>query len=76
MSENHPRAKLSNEEVFNIRQRYIDGESVNEIYQDYQHLYSNQDTFKRIVLGQSYTTVGNIPTKEQIRHTNAKLTDS
>lgn len=27
MAENHPRAKLSNEEVLEIRQRYIDGET-------------------------------------------------
>ena len=75
MSENHPRAKLTNQQVWDIRQRYIDGESIKEIYQDFKDLYSNQQTFKRIVLGQSYVTVGNIPNKEQVRHTNAKLTD-
>ena len=75
MSENHPRAKLSNQQVWDIRQRYIDGESIKEIYEDFKDLYSNQQTFKRIVLGQTYVTVGNIPNKEQIRHTNAKLTD-
>ena len=74
MSENHPRAKLTNQQVWDIRQRYIDGESIKEIYQDFKDLYSNQQTFKRIVLGQTYVTVGNIPNKEQIRHTNAKLT--
>lgn len=75
MSENHPRAKLTNQQVWDIRQRYIDGESIKDIYQDFKDLYSNQQTFKRIVLGQTYVTVGNIPNKEQIRHTNAKLTD-
>lgn len=75
MSENHPRAKLTNQQVWDIRQRYIDGESVREIYQDFKHLYKNEGTFKRIVLGQTYTTVGNIPNKEQVRHTNAKFTD-
>ena len=75
MNENHPRAKLTNQQVWDIRQRYINGESIKNIYQDFKDLYSNQQTFKRIVLGQTYTTVGNIPNKEQIRHTNAKLTD-
>ena len=75
MSENHPRAKLTNQQVWDIRQRYIDGESIKDIYQDFKDLYSSQQTFKRIVLGQTYVTVGNIPNKEQIRHTNAKLTD-
>jgi uncharacterized protein (DUF433 family) len=51
MSENHPRAKLTNQQVWDIRQRYIDGESIKEIYQDFKDLYSNQQTFKRIVLG-------------------------
>ena len=75
MSENHPRAKLTNQQVWDIRQRYIDGESIKDIYQDFKDLYSSQQTFKRIVLGQAYVAVGNIPNKEQIRHTNAKLTD-
>lgn len=72
MSENHPRAKLTNDEVMQIRQRYIDGESVTTIYQNYTHIYGNQATFKRIVLGETYKTVGNIPTKEQITN-NQKL---
>lgn len=75
MSENHPRAKLANEEVWNIRQRYIDGESIKEIHKDYQDLYPNMEVLKRIILGYTYTTVGNIPTKAQIRNTNAKLTE-
>lgn len=75
ISENHPRAKLTNQQVWDIRQRYIDGESIKNIYQDFKDLYSNPQTFTRIVLGKTYVTVGNIPNKEQIRHTNAKLTD-
>ena len=46
-----------------------------DIYKDYASLYSNFDTFKRIVLGYTYKSVGNIPSKTQIRYTNAKLTD-
>ena len=72
--EKHPRAKLSNEEVIYIRQRYKDGETIKEIYQDYQTLYANIDTFRRIILGQTYKNVGNIPNKNEIRFTNAKLT--
>lgn len=68
-SENHPRAKLSNQEVITIRQRYIDGESIDDILLDYNHLYS-KDTFKNIIFGRSYKSVGNIPTKKQIRYTN------
>ena len=47
MSENHPRAKLTNQQVWDIRQRYIDGESIREIYQDFKHLYKNEGTFKQ-----------------------------
>lgn len=74
-NENHPRAKLSNEEVRRIRQRYIDGEDPHIIYSDYCHLYKSFDTFKRIIFGYTYKTAGNIPLKENIRHTNGKLTD-
>lgn len=74
-SENHPRAKMTNEEVINVRQRYIDGESIQQIYEDYKDRYSNKETFKRIILGQTYISVGNIPNKRQIRYTNAKLTE-
>lgn len=75
MGENHPRSKLTNQQVWDIRQRYIDGEPIKEIYQDFKDLYKNEGTFKRIILGETYTTVGNIPKKSQIRHTNAKLTE-
>jgi len=73
-SENHPRAKLTNDEVLKIRQRYIDGETPEQIFKDYQDRYSDLMTFKRIIFGHTYTTVGNIPQKNQIRYTNAKLT--
>lgn len=75
-SENHPRAKLTNEEVIKIRQRYKDGESINNIYNDYKNLYNNEGTFKRIVLGETYKTVGNIPNSQEKRYTNAVLTSS
>ena len=67
--EKHPRSKLTNEEVIKIRQRYIDGESVEQIYSDYKNLYS-KDTFKNIIFGRSYKKIGNVPQKEQIRYTN------
>ena len=70
----HPRAKVSNDEVWNIRQRYIDGETIENIYKDYSEIYQNIQTFRRIVLGKTYKEVGNIPKKENIRYTNAKLT--
>ena len=73
--ENHPRAKLTNEEVLSIRQRYIDGESSTQIDQDYKDRYSSFNTFRRIILGYTYKSIGNIPNSEQVRHTNAKLTD-
>jgi group I intron endonuclease len=75
-SENHPRAKMSNEEVFKVRQRYINGETVKQIYEDYKDRYSSELVFKRIIFGETYKTVGNIPSKSQIRYTNAKLTDT
>lgn len=74
MAENHPRAKMSNEEVLSVRQRYINGETVKSIYEDYKNLYSNEGTFRRIILGKSYKSVASMPTKEEIRYTNAKLT--
>lgn len=74
-SEKHPRAKLTNHEVTEIRQRYINGESVQKIYQDYKNIYSNLNVFRNIVLGKTYISVGNIPNKAQIRYTNARLTD-
>lgn len=63
-SENHPRAKLTNEQVWDIRQRYKDGEGLDSIYQDFKDLYSSKAVFGRIVRGQTYQSVGNIPSKE------------
>lgn len=63
--ENHPRAKLTNEKVVDIRQRYKEGETVDQIWQDFKDLYKNKETFKNIVMGVTYKSVGNIP---QIRH--------
>lgn len=73
--EKHPRAKLSNEEVVHIRQRYIDGESVTDIYKDYDALYPKIEQFRRIIFGRSYTKVGNIPQKSDIRYTNKNRTN-
>lgn len=66
----HPRAKLSNEEVVKIRQRYIDGESCEQIHKDYEKIYPNIGTLKRVIFGATYKSVGNIPQKSQIRYTN------
>lgn len=73
-SENHPRAKLTNNEVIKIRQRYIEGESVKDIYKDYKNIYKNIDTFRRVVLGQAYKDVGNIPSRKD-KISGVKITD-
>ncbi len=73
--QNHPRAKMTNEEVIQVRQRYINGEKISQIYEDYKDRYNSIETFKRIILGYTYKDIGNIPKSSQIRHTNAKLTD-
>lgn len=72
-SENHPRAKLSNIEVEQIRNSYEKGENVDNIWQRYKHLYPSKDVFRRIIFGQSYSDIKQID-KETIRYTNAKLT--
>lgn len=74
--ENHPRAKMTNEEVIEVRERYIQGESINSIYKDYCNIYHNFGTFQNIVLGRSYHEVGHIPTKEakNAQHGNRKFT--
>lgn len=59
--ENHPRAKLTDKEVYNIRQRYIDGETVDQIWQDYKNIYNSKEVFKKIVIGETYKYVGNMP---------------
>ena len=69
-NDKHPRAKISNDEVIEIRQRYIDGEEIQDIYKDYEYIYSSVDCLKNIIFGRSYKTVGNIPRKEEIRYTN------
>lgn len=74
-SENHPRAKLKNDEVIEIRQRYINGEKPKEIYEDYIDIYNNFDTFKNIILGNSYKDVGNIPTKKDKTLNRGKVTE-
>lgn len=71
--ENHPRAKLTERQVIEVRQRYIDGEDIDDIWSDFKDIYS-RDTFKNIIFGQAYKYVGNIPTKEQIRYTNKNKT--
>lgn len=74
MGENHPRAKLTNDEVLAIRNRYISGENIQQIYQDYKEIYNNFETFQRIVLGKTYSTVGNIPTQIDKKMANSKFT--
>ena len=60
--------------MWDIRERYSEGESGADRYEDFKDLETNIQTFRRIILGYTYKTVGNIPTKEQKRYTNAKLT--
>lgn len=72
-SENHPRAKLSNEQVISIRHRYKNGESVESIWKDFSTLYPSKDVFRRIILGSAYQSVEQLNT-EDIRYTNAKFT--
>lgn len=74
VGENHPRAKLTNEEVLNIRQRYSMGENIQSIYQDYKNIYENIGTFQQIVLGKHYSEVGNIPTALEKKMANSKFT--
>ena len=71
-AENHPKAKITNEEVLLIRKRYIDGESIKDIFLDYEYKYSFNG-FKHLVLGQSYQSIEKIQ-EQDIRHTNSKLT--
>ena len=66
-NEKHPRAKLTNEEVKNIRIKYLKGYSLDNIWQDYKDKY-DKNTFARIVRGQTYKTVEPVPTKEQIKN--------
>ena len=55
--EKHANSKLTDEEVINIRNRYyIDGETTNEIYEDFKDLYSLSG-FRKIIMGTSYTHI-------------------
>lgn len=74
MDENHPRAKLTNEQVLKIRARYISGEPTKSIYKDFEKLYSFE-TFQQIVLGTHYKRVGNIPTQKDKRMANSRFTE-
>lgn len=74
VGENHPRAKLTNEEVLTIRQRYSMGENIQSIYQDYKDRYENIKTFQQIVLGKHYSDIGNIPTALEKKMANSKFT--
>lgn len=71
VGENHPRAKLTNSEVVQIRERYVAGESIEEMYEGYNTLYTLLG-FRNMVL-YSYKGVAKIP-PEDIRKTGAKLT--
>lgn len=73
--ENHPRAKISDNEVILIRQRYKDGESVSQIYQDYKNIYKNEEMIRQIVLGVHYKCVGNIPSKKEKNLQRGKFTE-
>ena len=73
VGENHPRAKLTNAEVENIRKRYINGESSKSIYEDYKNIYDSIDTFKQIILGTHYKNVGFVPTKLDIKLNNKSI---
>ncbi len=73
--ENHPRAKLTNEEVIHIRQRYKDGETVGQIQEDYKELYPNKESLQQIISGVHYKTVGNIPTQKDKILSRGKLTE-
>jgi group I intron endonuclease len=72
--EHHPRAKLKEQQVVEIRQRYIDGESIDDIWKDFKDIYPSRETFKNIIFGKTYKYIGNIPNKNQIRYTNKNKT--
>lgn len=72
--ERHPRARLTNKEVIIIRQRYIDGETIDKIYNDYKYIFKSKNCLKNIIFGKSYKYVGNIPKKTDIRYTNKNKT--
>ena len=53
--ENSPSAKFTNEEVFDLRQRYVN-ESAKEMYQDYVNRCS-YDSFQKMLWGHTYKEV-------------------
>lgn len=64
--ENHHAAKLTNKEVVKIRQRFIEGDSISQIYDDYKNIYKNIDNIRDIIYGKTYAKAGNVPSKEII----------
>lgn len=74
-SENHPRAKLTNDEVWLIRERYKNGESSKEIWEDYKILYPSFPSFQQIISGRHYKDVGNIPSQSDKLSKRGTLTE-
>lgn len=56
-AENSPRAKLSNNEVYSIRERRYNGERKKDVYKDFQDKISFQG-FEKIWLGIGYSQIG------------------
>ena len=61
--EDSSNAKFSNEEVIQIRQRYVN-ESAKQIYEDYKNRVSYQ-TFQAMLCGRSYKTLPIYKKKEK-----------
>ena len=74
MSENHPRAKLTNEQVIEIRKRYANGEEAKSILEDFQNYNYSLKTFKNIIFGISYKSVEYKVPKDLIRKSGAQFT--
>ena len=51
------RAKVTEEEVIQMRERYKNGESIREIWQDYKEIYPNYDSFSPLVKGERWKIV-------------------
>ena len=71
--ENHHASKLTNEEVVKIRQRFKDGESVSEIYENYKHIYKNMTNLRDVIQGRTYSIAGNIPSSEELKRITSCL---
>lgn len=56
-AENHPRARLTNEEVYDLRLKYATGYSAKELWEQYKELYPKQEIFNNILTGRSYKSV-------------------